>query len=147
MVTDETRGDGAMMIDFSKVQGCHQSHACRLSFCGKPRTRSVYSLYDSRTGDMFYVGSAFDVPLRFREHLRDHPYVQAMLSRGHFPLCFVLLECTTLCDRYSRQVEREVARLLRKQGHSAFGDDTTCTFTTDHWFYVMVEEQAHQRSV
>lgn len=135
------------MINIPEDQQCRRHHLCRLSFCGRSRTRSIYGLYDRRTRDIFYVGSAFDVIHRFGEHLRNHLYVQAMLARGHFPLCFVLLEFTTLCDRYSRQIELEVAKLLREQGHSAFGDDIKCTFTTDHWFYAMVEEQAHQLSI
>ena len=108
--------------------------------------RYIYGLYDHRTQDIFYVGSAFNVAQRFSEHLHNHPYVQAMLARGRFPLCFVLLEFTTICDRYSRRIEHDVAVFLRVQGHSAFSDDTKCTHTTDHWFYEMMEEQVHQLS-
>lgn len=115
---------------------CHSAHHC-----------IIYGLYDKRAGDIFYVGKTINMTRRFSEHLHSHPYVQAMLERGLFPLPIILCEFSTWCDVYSRRVENAIAQQLREQGHSAFSDDTKCAWTLDHWFYPLVEEQAHRIAV
>lgn len=102
----------------------------------------IYGLLDWRKGDIFYIGSTFDLHKRLGDHLRKHPYLVRMRERGLFPIPLVLLESTTRCDLYSRMVEIEIALQLRMQGHSAFGDDTI-----RQWMYPLVEEQAHQFAV
>ncbi len=123
------------------------SHHCGLSFCRFPRTRYVYGLLDRRNNDIFYVGSTFDLHKRLSQHLYTHQYVMGMIERGLFPLPLILLEFTTRCDNYSRQIERDIALQLRLQGHSAFGDDTQSRVTTFHWFDSLAEEQAHQFAI
>lgn len=120
---------------------------CMLSFCRRPRTRYIYGLLDRRNNDIFYVGSTFYLYDRFNDHLKNNQYVEGMLERGLFPLPLILLEFTTVCDGYSRQVEHDVALQLRAQGYSAFGDDTMSRATMFHWFDVLTEEQAHQFAV
>lgn len=116
-------------------------HQCLHSYCHTPRSRIIYGLYDARNNDVFYVGSTFDMARRFREHLRYHPYVQAMMERGLLPLPIVLCEFTTWCDVHSRLIEQDITRQLREQGHSAFGDDTSGGL---HDIYTIAEEQAWQ---
>ncbi len=136
--------DGTTGFEGTETVQCPRALDCRLPFCGIPRTRYVYGLYDHRTRDIFSVGSAFDVSRRFQEHLRNNAYAQDMIERGLVPILLPLLACTTLCDQYSRWAERSIALQLRAQGHSAYSDDTRYAYTIDHWFYHMVEEQAHQ---
>lgn len=123
------------------------SHRCGLSFCRIPRTRYVYGLLDRRNNDIFYVGSTFELSERFTEHLRKNRYAVEMIERGLLPIPVLLLEFTTRCDSYSRQIENQVAQQLRAQGYSAFGDDTRCTWEFVDWFYILAEEQAHQFAV
>jgi hypothetical protein len=126
---------------------CEPQNHCGLSFCRVLRKRYVYGLYDRRTETVFYVGSTFSLARRFSDHMREHPYVQRMIERGEFPIPLLLLEFETQCDLYSRSVERDIARQLQEQGHSAYGDGTVSSYYSHPWFYHLVEEQAYQFSV
>jgi hypothetical protein len=105
-------------------------YVCRLTHCRSQRTQHIYSLFDVRLHDIFYVGSTCYLAERFAKHMQrtkalsnfKSMWLQNILESGSYPLPILLYEFQKTCDRYTREVEREIADCLRAEGHTARND-------------------------
>jgi hypothetical protein len=108
-----------------------EGRRCSKPHCGIQQKQHIYGLYDVRLSDIFYVGSTFYPGQRFADHLKSARapvgtkslWLRDILESGSYPLPLLLYEFPTTCDNYTRHVERQIAKQLRLEGHTALCDD------------------------